>query len=309
MMDWKDSYKVGESLRSRIGLGLLLCFLLFKMEGKAQPATRLGEVDIFMGVDLNYRDIMFSKPYELLVNLTPGVKWNMGRQWQVAAQFLLPVYNDYGDYYKRVRLNMAVLSKEWYVGEKLFLKGSGGLFSHERYGLDAKAFYTVNSWLALEAQAGWTGFCSMATGWQASTPARWTVLAGADVYLKRWNTQLRVRGGRFVYEDYGVVAEGMRHFTHCSVGLYAQYSNEGGRNGGFKVVMMIPPYKRRHRKVNFRPASNFRLTYNIEADMYANKMYNTDPEENEREGWFDRDRLKWGSNTMEPDFTEKEVNR
>lgn len=74
------------------------------------------------------------------MNLTPGVKWNMGRQWQVAAQVLLPVYNDYGGYYKRVRLNMAVLSKEWYIGEKLFLKGSGGLFSQERYGLDAKAF-------------------------------------------------------------------------------------------------------------------------------------------------------------------------
>lgn len=308
-MSWKYSYNLGEVLRSRMGLWLLFFFLLSGMEGKTQPAVRSGEVDVFMGVDLNYRDIFLSKPYELLVNLTPGVKWNMGRQWQVAVQVLLPVYNDYGDYYKRVRLNMAVLSKEWYIGKKLFLKGSGGLFSYERYGLDAKLFYTVNSWLALEAQAGWTGFCSMATGWRASTPARWTALAGADVYLNRWNTQLRVRGGRFVYEDYGIVAEGMRHFTHCSVGLYAQYSKEGGRNGGFKVVMMIPPYKRRHRKVNFRPASNFRLTYNIQADRYANKMYNTDPEENEREGWFDRDRLQWGSNTMKPDFEEKEVNR
>lgn len=30
----------------------------------------------------------------------------------VAGQVYVPVYNDYGDYYKRVRLNMAVLSKE-----------------------------------------------------------------------------------------------------------------------------------------------------------------------------------------------------
>ena len=72
---------------------------------------------------------------------------------------------------------------------------------------------------------------------------------------------------------------------------------------------MIPPYRRKHRKVNIRPASNFRLTYNIQADMYANKMYNTDPEENEREGWFDRERLFWGSNTMAPDFRTKEGGR
>ena len=302
-------YKIGEVLKSRMGIWWLLGFLLVSLKSQAQPMARVGEVDIFMGMDFNYRDIFGSKPYEFLINLTPGVKWNLGKQWQVAAQVLLPVYNDYGDYYKRVRLNMAVLSKEWYFGEKVFLKGSGGLFSYERYGLDAKLFYTVNPWLALEAQAGWTGFCSMATGWTASTPERWTALAGADVYLHRWNTQLRVRGGRFIYEDYGVIAEGMRHFTHCSVGLYVQYSDEAAWNGGFKVVMMIPPYRRKYRKVNIRPASNFRLTYNIQADPYANKMYNTDPEENEREGWFDRERLLWGSNTMTPDFRTKEGSR
>lgn len=66
------------------------------MECSAQPTVRSDEVDVFMGVDLNYRDIFLSKPYELLVNLTPGVKWNMGRQWQVAAQVLLPVYGVLG---------------------------------------------------------------------------------------------------------------------------------------------------------------------------------------------------------------------
>lgn len=35
-------------------------------------------------------------------------------------------------------------------------------------------------------------------------------------------------------------------------------------------------------------------------------MYTTDPEENEREGWFDRERLNWGANRMTPDFVVKE---
>ena len=98
----------------------------------------------------------------------------------------------------------------------------------------------------------------------------------------------------------------MRHFKHCTVGLYAQYSNKGKENFGFKVVMMIPPYKRSSRKVRFRPASNFRFTYNHEGDAYASKMYTPDPEENEREGWFDRERLNWGANRMTPDFVAKE---
>lgn len=66
--------------------------------------------------------------------------------------------------------------------------------------------------------------------------------------------------------------------------------------------MMLPPYKRTRHKVNFRPASNFRHAYAIHADAYANKIYRTDPEENEREGWFDREALQWGSNRMSPDF-------
>ena len=287
---------------------VLAAFLLCgTVKVRAQPAIPTGQVDVFMGVDFNFRDILHNgRVYELLLNLTPGIKWNMGNGWQAAAQVLVPVYNDYGDRYKKVRLNMAVLSKETHWKERWFLKVSGGLFGRERYGLDLKGMYVVNKWLVLEAQAGWTGFCSMAVNWEASTPERLTALLGADVYLNKWNAQFRVRGGRFLYEDYGVVAEAMRHFNHCTVGVYGEYSNEGGKDAGFKVIMMIPPYKRKRRTVNFRPASNFRWTYSVEADAYANKMYTTDPEENEREGWFDREALRWGSNTMKPDFAVKE---
>ena len=167
-------------------IGLLLLVLLVFSPMKAQN-YRTGQVDIFCGAELNYRDIFHNKAYEFLINLTPGIKWYMGKGWQAAAQAYVPVYNDYGDYYKRVRLNMAVLSKETYWKDRWFLKASGGLFGDERYGLDLKGMYIVNDWLALEAQAGWTGFCSMANGWRASTPERWTALAGADVYLNRYD--------------------------------------------------------------------------------------------------------------------------
>ena len=282
---------------------LPLCLsALFVCTGRAQSAENT-RVDVFMGAELHYRDIFHNKIYEVLVNLTPGVKWYMGNRWQLAGQVIVPVYNDYGDRYKKVRLNMAVLSKEWDWHRKLFLKVSGGLFAMERYGLDVKWMYAATDWLALDAQAGWTGFCSMAAGWECSPMERLTALAGVRAYLNGVNTEFRVRGGRFLYEDCGVQGEAMRHFRHCTVGVFAQYTDKGKENFGFKVVMMIPPYKRSNRKVRFRPASNFRLTYNQEADAYAGKMYTTDPEENEREGWFDRSRSDWGANGMTPDFT------
>lgn len=284
---------------------LIICFFLIaSMVSVNAQYLPSGRVEIFMGAELHYRDLFWNKVYEAVVNLTPGIKWNMGDQWQLAGQALLPAYNDYGDRFKKIRLNMAVLSKGWDWNNKHYLKISGGLFGQERYGLDLKLMYPVNSWLALDAQVGVTGFCSMAVDWECSKMSRISGWLGTRFYLEKSNTEMRIRGGRFIYKDYGVIAEGMRHFKHCTVGVYAQYSNEGKENGGFKVIMMLPPYRRKARKVIVRPASNFRLTYDIQAQQYAVKMYTTDPEENEREEQFGREH-NWGVNKMAPDFVIK----
>lgn len=132
-------------------------------------------------------------------------------------------------------------------------------------------------------------------------------------FFERFVLSFSLKIERFVSDSAEIwicgLYEAMRHFKHCTVGLYAQYSDQGKENGGFKVIMMIPPYKRKARKVMVRPASNFRLTYDIQGQPYAVKMYTTDPEENEREGHYDRNRLQWGANRMEPDFTNKEGGR
>lgn len=285
-----------------------ICLLVAFLSMPVAAQRKAGEVDIFMGADFNYRDIWFNnRVYDVLVNLTPGIKWNMGHRWEVAAQMYVPVVNQYGNRYQKVRLNMAVLSKQLAVGPHWKMKLSGGWFSAERYGVDIKNMILMNRWLAMTAQLGITGHCSMAAGWEASTMKRITAWIGPEMYLHRWNTQISVRGGRYLYGDYGVVGEGFRHFRHASVGVYASYSNRGKEDAGFKVIMMLPPYKRQARKVNIRPASNFRLTYSVEANDYANRIYFTDPEENEREGWFDRDLLPWGTNIMTPDFIVKDA--
>ena len=283
----------------------LVCFWMAAGSSLAQSAVEPApqpKVEIFAGAELLYRDIFFNKLFEAVVNLTPGVKWNLGHHWQLAGQVIVPVYNDYGEKYKKVRLNMAVLSKQWFFQDKHFLKVSGGLFGMERYGVDVKWMWPVTPWLAFDAQVGLTGLCSMAVDWEASEMKKFTGWMGARFYLDRFNTEFRVRGGRFLYEDYGVKGELMRHFKHCTIGVYAQYNDWEKENAGFKVVMMIPPYKRKARKVQVRPASNFRLTHNFKSQEYAMKMYTTDPEENEREGDFDRTRLRWGANAMVPDF-------
>ncbi len=263
-----------------------------------------------MGVDLNYRDIYFNgRVFDLLIHLTPGVKWHPGHRWEVSAQAYIPIVNQYGHDYKYVRLRNAAVSKQFALGSRFKTKISGGLFDRDAYGLDVKGMFIINKWLALTGQAGLVGFWTMAPRVEFGNMTEVTFQVGPEFYLKRYNTGFWVRGGRYLYGDYGLRAEVFRHFKHVSVGLYAMYSDKLKEDAGFKVVVMLPPYKRKERKVKFRPASNFRLTYSTQARLLANKMYYTDPEENERSGWFDHDLLPWGQSTMPADFEIKDKDR
>lgn len=294
-----------DKYRKKLWLCLMLISSFFHRTYAQETIRETPHCDIFMGVSFNYRNIHYNnKLYDFLINLTPGMKWQMGHNWQIAIQGIIPVVNDYGERYKKSRLNMSVISKELYCGNQ-FIKINAGLFGQERYGIDVKWLFPVRQWIALEGQVGYTGFCSMAKDWECSKIDRFTGTFGTRFYIEQYNTEICARGGRYIYEDYGVQGECIRHFKHCTIGVYAQYSDKGKENGGFKVIMMLPPYNRKTHKVNVRPASNFRFTYNTQADPYSMQMYNTDPEENEREGWFNRDKLKWGCNNMKPNFIKK----
>lgn len=287
----------------RLGL-LWLLALLAPLACSAQ--MRAGQVDVFMGVDFKYRDIYLNgRPFDFLINLTPGVKWRLPDRWEVSAGALVPILNQYGYTYSEVLLNNLTVSKQLAVRDRLRLKVSAGIFGGYRWGLDAKAMFIINRWMGLVGELGWVGFAQVSKSFDMQMPKDWVGMFGPVFYIHPWNVEMGAKGGRYIYGDWGGVADAMRHFKHVTFGLYGSYSQYIKWNAGFKVVVMLPPYRAKRHKVNFRPASNFRLTYSSEANSYSNKFYMTDPEENERQGWFDRDLLPWGQNLMEPDLVYK----
>lgn len=252
-----------------------------------RPDASAQEVDIFLGADLNYRRLFFNERlYDLLIYARPGVKVNFGENWQVAGEALVPVVNQYGDFYGRIRPGICSVSKEFLTGGNV-LKLSAGLFSAGRYGLDMKCLFPVSDWFAVESQIGFTGYHSLEQEWKFSTIDRLTGNIKARFFLKEASSEIRISGGRYIYEDYGGQTEFYSHFNFTSIGLYLQYSTKAEWGAGAKVVFMLPLQKnRRYGKVNLRPSSNFRLTYDVMADSFALKNYMTDPEENERTGSF-----------------------
>ena len=277
----------------------------------AAAAKVRPRVELFCGAELSYGDVNFLRLYNVLLNLTPGTKWHIGHDWMLAGQVYVPVANyGYGERMNMIRLNMAVLSKQLHFdGAGQHLKLSGGLFGKERMGFDVKWMWPVNSWLLFMAQAGMTGHWVLGVDTKGNSEKefgkdwRFTGIVGLKVYIKKWETEFQLSGGRYLNEKMGGQIDIMRHFKHCTVGIYGQlhqkdqsdhYSNHT-EAGGFKVIMMLPPYKKSKRKVVFRPASNFRLTYNAQADGVSMKMYETDPEENERQYPVD---VKWGAGLL-----------
>lgn len=281
---------------------VLLLSLLTSIFSYGQERT--SQIDLFCGAELSYNDTDYRRLYNVMINLTPGVKWYMGHGWQVAGQLSFAAVNyGYPDKNNCLRLGIVALSKELSIGTDQHLKFTGGLFNRDRYGVDTRWMMPVNSWLMLQARAGLinTWWCS--TKEQSFEGKNWTPIAvvGANVWIDKWATEFRVSGGRYINDDYGIEGEVYCHFKHCSIGAFAEYyepyfapsiKNTYRYAGGFKVVMMIPPYKKSGKKVRIRPASNFRLTYNAQSNGYSMKMYHTDPEENEREYQMN---VKWGT--------------
>lgn len=265
---------------------------LLMLGGTSLAQEARSRVELFAGADVNYRCIMLNeRVYDFLIYVTPGVKWHFGNGWLVSAQGAIPVVNQWAEYYKYPKVSIADISRQLNLGAHR-LKLSAGLFSNDRYGLDAKWFWPVCDWFALEAQAGLTGYWTMSGDFGFSPMERITGLLSARFWIEPASTEIRITGGRYIYADYGARVEWLRHFSNCvSVGAFVQAGNRygsvaGGRRwgGGAVFIVMLPWQGKEGRAFKVRPASNFRLTYDYWADPYGMKMYRTDPEENERTG-------------------------
>lgn len=291
--------------RHALNLRPMLVVLLALFLGIGQPQSKAQDtspgIDFFSGVNLNLSDMNFMHQYDVLIQLTPGFKWNMGHHWQLSGQAVVPIVNTYGNDFDFVQIGAFNVSKEFNIS-KLYIKTTVGVFSMYRYGADLKFFLPLSECLAFEAQTGYVGILVIKPEPWMSRPDSFVWTIGGDIYLPRWNTQFRGIIGRFLYQDFGCEAEVMRHFNHTTASLYGRWSGEYGLDAGFRFVIALPPYHRKHRTINIRPISNYRMSYSAMYNLYSNRMYNTDPEQNERDGWFSRDLLHWGSHTMEPDF-------
>lgn len=278
-----------------------------------QETTPDRQLELFCGATLGYADTNWLRLYDVQINATPGLRWHLGHDWAIAAQGLIPVVSE-GYTYRDItnkywRFNMATVSRQLHFSNaNQHVRLTAGLFGDERYGVDVRWAWPVSDWLLLNAQAGLTASWMMGADFKGNYDAdlysdyKVTGLVGADAYLQPYNIEFRLSGGRYTGGDYGSQLDMMRHFDHITLLAFAQlrigemeanpYDSMRYRtNGGFKIIWMLPPYKKSCQKLVVRPASNFVFSHNLRADGQSMQTYRIDPEENSRERLVDVD---WG---------------
>ena len=288
----------------------LICYGQTMTQQETAPVRQL---ELFCGVTLGYADTNWLRLYDVQINATPGLRWYMGDDWSITAQGQIPVVSE-GYTYRDItnkywRFNMATVSRQLHFNSaNQHLRLTAGLFGNERYGADVRWAWPVSDWLLLNAQSGLTAPWIMGTDFKGNYDVDFyggykvTGMVGADVYLSPYDIEFRLSGGRYIAGDYGSQLDMMRHFKHITLLAYAQLrfgeleaspfdKKQYRTNGGFKIIWMLPPYKKSSRKLVVRPASNFELSHSSRAEGQSMRRYEIDPEENSRERLVDVD---WG---------------
>ena len=283
-----------------------ILLMLVALTGHAQAPK--GQVELFCGAEMSYAKVSGARLYDVLVRLTPGVKWHMGNDWMLAGQTYVPVVNDgYKDRYSMLRLNMTTISKELHFpSTRQHLKLSAGLFGLERGGFDLRWHYPVNDWLMFMAQAGITSHWALGYKFDGQKESdfggdwKFTGLIGVNVWVQKLGTEVRLSGGRYIDDMYGMELSLNHHFKYATVSAYLQYHEvakgvhnmnkewnlffigEHRQSVGVRLTFLLPPYKQSKRKVVIRPASIISFEWFAQQDEEIQNMYKTDPEENER---------------------------
>ena len=270
---WETSYEVGDSWDS------------IKKE-KAKNSSRF-KVDILVYPQLSFKNLIITQIYQVLFTLNPAIEVSFWPGMKFTGQVIIPVYNDgYGYLQDKVHPGFITLSQRFRLPYNIKGKATIGYFSADRYGADLMLFYPFkDERFSLEGRIGvvaigyWDGF---KLHYDTDFSTTWTL--GANFYWPKYNTTFSLKGEQYLMGERGVKFEMIRHFRYASIGFYAQKAKEANSNGGFRIQVLLPPYKYKRFKNKYIPrlntSNNMGIVYNAGNERYYYRQYRSEADEN-----------------------------
>ena len=270
---WETSYKVGDSWDS------------IKKE-KAKNSSRF-KVDILVYPQLSFKNLIITQIYQVLFTLNPAIEVSFWPGMKFTGQVIIPVYNDgYGYLQDKVHPGFITLSQRFRLPYNIKGKATIGYFSADRYGADLMLFYPFkDERFSLEGRIGasaigyWNGF---RLHYYTDYSITWSL--GGNFYWPKYNTTFSLKGEQYLMGERGVKFEMIRHFRYASIGFYAQKAKEANSNGGFRIQVLLPPYKYKRFKNKYIPrlntSNNMGIVYNAGNERYYYRQYRSEADEN-----------------------------
>lgn len=265
---------------------------------KDKAAKRnIARFDLIFYPQFYLANLTFEKIYEVQFNIAPAIEVSFWKGMLLTAQVIFPIYSDckvYGEGGNKIRPGFIVLSQNFRLPGPVFGNISIGNFNHDRYGIDFKLNYPFkNPRWHVGINAGVTGSSVFTnSGWELGDLNTFTFSAIAGYYLPRFNLRFDLSGGRYIKGDYGGRFDLTRMFGETAIGFYASYttfeiSEKGQPNFGFHVAIPFPPGKRfKHRGFRVNLPRYFDWEYNGATEFVYGRYYETRPNENRSEHFF-----------------------
>ena len=270
---WETSYEIGDSWDS------------IKKE-KAKNSSRF-KVDILVYPQLSFKNLIITQIYQVLFTLNPAIEVSFWPGMKFTGQVIIPVYNDgYGYLQDKVHPGFITLSQRFRLPYNIKGKATIGYFSADRYGADLMLFYPFkDERFSLEGRIGasaigyWNGF---RLHYYTDYSITWSL--GGNFYWPKYNTTFSLKGEQYLMGERGVKFEMIRHFRYASIGFYAQKAKEANSNGGFRIQVLLPPYKYKRFKNKYIPrlntSNNMGIVYNAGNERYYYRQYRSEADEN-----------------------------
>ncbi|NDV58371.1 hypothetical protein [Bacteroides sp. 519] len=271
--DWNVTYDLGNSWK--------------KVQKAKKENSSLYKVDIVVYPELHFRNYKLSRIYDVVFNLSPSIEISLWPGMKLAGQIVFPIVNDYGSKYEQIRPGFVTLSQTVRLPKCTFLTATMGTFNNFRGGFDVEIkHYLKDERFSIQAHLGYTR-AGEYDNWAYYHDKKWTLTAslGANFYWPEYNTQFKIRGERYIREEYGVTGEMFRHFRHTSIGFYlslVEHAGNNGLNGGFVFQIAIPPYKQKRKGYFPRVMmGDFGLKYNAGNEEVYGKKYRSRADKND----------------------------
>lgn len=255
---------------------------------KLKPKESLtGKVDIVVYPQVSLMNLIINQVYQSLWQLSPALEVSLWKGMKFSYQVKIPVFNDgYGDLESKVHPGIVSLSQSFRDPWKLNLQGKVtiGAFAGNRYGAALEAsWYLPGDQVWFDTQLGlisnyyWEGFYFK---FSRDFYFRWN--AAVNYYCPPLHTQFTLRAQQFLIGDIGLKYEMIRHFSRCSVGLYAEKSKGVDMNVGFRFQISLPPY--RHARRGYIPritvSDQMGMSYNANNEKFYYREWRTEASDN-----------------------------